>query len=62
MTNMFKAAWAGAPVANMTSAYGGIRWESGVSRQFSMNKPKAGSGNALGKITALPGKLSSISS
>lgn len=30
-TNMFKAAWAGAPVANMTSAYGGIRWESGVS-------------------------------
>jgi dipeptidyl aminopeptidase/acylaminoacyl peptidase len=34
MTNMFKAAWAGAPVANMTSAYGGIRWESGVNRQF----------------------------
>jgi dipeptidyl aminopeptidase/acylaminoacyl peptidase len=34
MTNMFKAAWAGAPVANMTSAYGGIRWESGVNRQM----------------------------
>jgi dipeptidyl aminopeptidase/acylaminoacyl peptidase len=34
MTSMFKAAWAGAPVANMTSAYGGIRWESGVNRQF----------------------------
>ncbi|MBM3158768.1 MAG: S9 family peptidase [Bacteroidetes bacterium] len=34
MTNIFKAAWAGAPVANMTSAYGGIRWESGVNRQF----------------------------
>lgn len=33
-TNLFKAAWAGAPVANMTSAYGGIRWESGVNRQF----------------------------
>ena len=33
-TNMFKAAGAGAPVANMTSAYGGIRWESGMSRQF----------------------------
>ncbi|UYQ91307.1 prolyl oligopeptidase family serine peptidase [Chitinophaga horti] len=33
-TNMFKAAWAGAPVANMTSAYGGIRWESGMNRQF----------------------------
>jgi dipeptidyl aminopeptidase/acylaminoacyl peptidase len=33
-TKLFKAAWAGAPVANMTSAYGGIRWESGLNRQF----------------------------
>lgn len=33
-TNMFKAAEAGAPVANMTSAYGGIRWETGISRMF----------------------------
>jgi len=33
-TNLFKAAMSGAPVANMTSAYGGIRWESGVVRQF----------------------------
>ena len=33
-TNIFKAAWAGAPVANMTSAYGGIRWGSGLNRQF----------------------------
>lgn len=32
-TNMFKAAGAGAPVSNMTSAFGGIRWESGQSRQ-----------------------------
>ena len=31
-TNMFAAAGAGAPVGNMTSAYGGIRWESGSSR------------------------------
>lgn len=31
-TDMFAAAGAGAPVANMTSAYGGIRWESGHSR------------------------------
>lgn len=37
-TNMFKAAWAGAPVVNMTSAYGGIRWESGVNRQFQYEK------------------------
>ena len=32
-TDMFKAAGAGAPVSNMTSAFGGIRWESGNSRQ-----------------------------
>jgi dienelactone hydrolase len=31
-TSLFRAAMAGAPVANMTSAYGGIRWESGNSR------------------------------
>jgi dipeptidyl aminopeptidase/acylaminoacyl peptidase len=33
-TDMFKAAIAGAPVSNMTSAYGGIRWGSGMARQF----------------------------
>ncbi len=33
-TNMFKAAEAGAPVSNMFSAYGGIRWQSGMSRQY----------------------------
>lgn len=32
-TNMFAAACAGAPVADMVSAYGGIRWESGISRE-----------------------------
>jgi dipeptidyl aminopeptidase/acylaminoacyl peptidase len=32
-TGLFKAAMAGAPVSNMTSAYGGIRWESGIVRQ-----------------------------
>ena len=32
-TGMFNAAGAGAPVSNMTSAFGGIRWESGNSRQ-----------------------------
>ena len=34
MTNRFAAAMAGAPVSNMFSAYGGIRWGSGYSRQF----------------------------
>ena len=33
-TDRFKAAGAGAPVSNMTSAYGGIRWGSGMVRQF----------------------------
>jgi dipeptidyl aminopeptidase/acylaminoacyl peptidase len=33
-TNLFAAAVAGAPVSNMTSAYSGIRWESGRPRQF----------------------------
>jgi dipeptidyl aminopeptidase/acylaminoacyl peptidase len=31
-THLFAAAMAGAPVANMTSAYGGIRWGTGISR------------------------------
>ncbi len=33
-TKMFAAAMAGAPVVNMTSAYGGIRWGTGVARAF----------------------------
>jgi dipeptidyl aminopeptidase/acylaminoacyl peptidase len=33
-TTRFRAASAGAPVANMTSAYSGIRWGSGLPRQF----------------------------
>ncbi len=34
MTNRYAAAMAGAPVSNMFSAYGGIRWGSGLSRMF----------------------------
>jgi dipeptidyl aminopeptidase/acylaminoacyl peptidase len=49
MTNMFKAAWAGAPVANMTSAYGGIRWESGLNRQFQYEKTQSRIGATLWK-------------
>lgn len=40
-TNMFKAAWAGAPVVDMFSAYGGIRWESGMNRQFQYEKSQS---------------------
>jgi len=34
MTKRYAAAMAGAPVGNMFSAYGGIRWGSGLNRQF----------------------------
>ena len=46
-TNMFRAAEAGAPVANMTSAYGGIRWESGLSRQAQYEKNQTRIGGTL---------------
>src|SRR5579883_1352091 len=40
-TNRFKAAVAGAPVSNMFSAYGGIRWGSGLPRQFQYEKTQS---------------------
>ncbi len=46
-TNMFKAAWAGAPVVNMTSAYGGIRYGPGVNRQFQYEKTQSRIGKNL---------------
>ena len=43
-TDRFAAAGAGAPVSNMTSAYGGIRWESGVARtaQYEQGQSRIG--------------------
>jgi dipeptidyl aminopeptidase/acylaminoacyl peptidase len=46
-TNLFKAAEAGAPVANMISAYGGIRWETGLSRMFQYEKSQTRLGGSL---------------
>jgi dipeptidyl aminopeptidase/acylaminoacyl peptidase len=46
-TNMFAAAIAGAPVANMTSAYDGIRWESGIARQAQYEKSQSRIGGSL---------------
>ncbi|WP_235324636.1 alpha/beta hydrolase family protein [Pedobacter lusitanus] len=46
-TSMYAAAWAGAPVVNMTSAYGGIRWESGMNRQFQYEKTQSRIGATL---------------
>ncbi|PRD55891.1 S9 family peptidase [Sphingobacterium gobiense] len=46
-TNMYAAAWSGAPVVNMTSAYGGIRWHSGMSRQFQYEQTQSRIGKTL---------------
>ncbi|MCX2739829.1 alpha/beta hydrolase family protein [Pontibacter anaerobius] len=46
-TNLFKAAMAGAPVSNMTSAYGGIRWGTGLSRQFQYERTQSRIGGTL---------------
>jgi dipeptidyl aminopeptidase/acylaminoacyl peptidase len=46
-TNIFKAAEAGAPVVNMISAYGGIRWSSGMSRMFQYEKTQSRIGGTL---------------
>ena len=40
-TNMFAAVQAGASVANMISAYGGIRWGTGMSRAFQYEKTQS---------------------
>ena len=37
----------GAPVVNMTSAYGGIRWTSGMNRQFQYEKSQSRLGKNL---------------
>ena len=46
-TPLFRAAAAGAPVANMTSAYGGIRWGTGRSRMFQYEKTQSRLGVTL---------------
>jgi dipeptidyl aminopeptidase/acylaminoacyl peptidase len=46
-TNLFSAAMAGAPVSNMTSAYGGIRWQTGMSRMFQYEKDQSRIGGSL---------------
>ena len=46
-TDMYAAAWSGAPVVNMTSAYGGIRWQTGMSRQFQYEKTQSRIGKTL---------------
>jgi dipeptidyl aminopeptidase/acylaminoacyl peptidase len=40
-TDRFRAVEAGAPVSNMTSAYSGIRWGTGLPRQFQYEKTQS---------------------
>jgi dipeptidyl aminopeptidase/acylaminoacyl peptidase len=46
-TDLFAAAAGGAPVSNMISAYGGIRWGSGMSRMFQYEKTQSRIGATL---------------
>ncbi|MFO8234005.1 MAG: prolyl oligopeptidase family serine peptidase [Bacteroidales bacterium] len=46
-TDMYAAASAGAPVSNMTSAYGGIRWGTGKSRMHQYEKTQSRIGGTL---------------
>ena len=50
-TDLFAAAEAGAPVSNMTSAYGGIRWSSGMSRMFQYERTQSRIGGTLWEET-----------
>ena len=51
-TDLFAAAEAGAPVSNMTSAYGGIRWQTGMSRMFQYERTQSRIGGSLWEATA----------
>lgn len=46
-TDLFACAYAGAAVSNMISAYGGIRWESGMSRMFQYEHTQSRIGGTL---------------
>ena len=52
-TDMFACAGSGAPVANMTSAFGGIRWESGNSRQSQYEMGQSRIGGTLWDVPEL---------
>ena len=47
MTSLYKCAMAGAPVSNMFSAYGGIRWGTGLNRAFQYEKGQSRIGKTI---------------
>ncbi|MCH7944915.1 MAG: S9 family peptidase, partial [Armatimonadetes bacterium] len=49
-TDMFAAAGAGAPVSNMFSAYGGIRWGSGLVRQLQYESGQSRLGGTMWEV------------
>jgi len=51
-TNIFRAAEAGASMANMISGYGGIRWGAGISRAFQYEKQQSRIGGTPWDSTA----------
>lgn len=53
MTTRYRAAMAGAPVANMFSAYGGIRWGSGLNRQFQYERTQSRIGKTIWEAPGL---------
>ena len=60
-TNMFAAAMAGAPVVNMTSAYGGIRWGTGIARAVPVrDRAEPHRRVALGGAAALHRELAAL--
>jgi dipeptidyl aminopeptidase/acylaminoacyl peptidase len=46
-TDLFACAYAGAAVSNMISAYGGIRWSTGMSRMFQYEQTQSRIGGTL---------------
>ncbi|MBN1274590.1 MAG: S9 family peptidase [Candidatus Aminicenantes bacterium] len=52
-TDLFACAIAGAPVSNMTSAYSGIRWSSGLARQFQYEQSQSRIGGSLWDVPEL---------
>jgi dipeptidyl aminopeptidase/acylaminoacyl peptidase len=46
-TDLFRCAEIGAPVVNMYSAYGGIRWETGLTRQFQYEHTQSRIGGSI---------------
>ena len=59
-TGRYKCAESGAPVVNMVSAYGGVRWGSGMSRIFQYEKGQSRLGKSLWEDASIYHKNSPI--